>query len=225
MKHIDDSSISMYEKILHSEVAGNFCALGVIPIADSEHELVLKYIELMKESSTRKFHSYQYIWSCLLYVREFSQYIQNTPLAIASLLFHKIGYMPGDKLSTRRTCEIAKEFYPGKLSVELFGRIKAAQTEISLLRRYGDDRDIIADIANNFYGTLDYESFKKVWGQILLEFQGAGYSPKKFKSFSRLRLKKMLKLASTCGIYRTPAFSHNYGRQAISNIKQMLEEI
>lgn len=225
MEIIDQPQECPYKKAIRTEVAGNFCALGVIQIADSEHELVTRYLDLMKESPTRVFHSYQYIWSCLLYAKEFSQCIENTPFTIASLLFHKIGYVPGNKLSVRRTCEIVKEFYPGKLSVELFGRIKAAQTEISLLRRYGDDRDIVADIVNHFYGTLGYENFKKIWSQILIEFQGAGYSPQKFKSFSRLRLKKMLKISSTCGVYRTPAFSLNYGRQAVSNIEQMLEEI
>ena len=217
------SDNDMYEKPLRTEVAGNFCALGVIPIADSEHELVNKYIELMRESSTRKFHSFKYICTCLLYAKNVE--LKNRPLVVAAILFHKIGYIPGDKKCARRSCEIATEFYPGKISVELFRLIKAAQTEESLTKRYGGDRDIIGDIVNYFYGTNGYEIFKKDWSQILLEFKGAGHQPKKFRTFSRLRLKKMLAFARVCGVYHTVEFSLKYGGQALDNIEQMLEEI
>jgi hypothetical protein len=217
------SDNDLYEKPLRTEVAGNFCALDVIPIADSEHELVSRYIELMRESPTRKFHSFKYICRCLLYAKDVE--LKNRPLVIAAILFHKIGYTPGDKKCARRSCEIAAEFYPGKLSVELFRLIKAAQTEESLTKRYGDDRDIVGDIVNYFYGTNGYEEFKKDWSQILLEFEGAGHHPTKFKKFSRLRLKKMLAFAQVCGVYHTLGFSLKYGRQALDNLEQKLKEI
>ena len=212
-----------YEKPLRIEVAGNFSALGVISVADSEHELVKKYIELMRESPSRKFHSFKYIFTCLLYAKDVE--LKNRPLVIAAILFHKAGYIPGDKKCARRSCEIATEFYPGKISVELFRLIKAAQTEESLTKRYGGDRDLIGDIVNYFYGVNSYEEFKKDWSQILLEFEGAGHHPKKFRTFSRLRLKKMLAFAQVCGLYHTLEFSLKYGRQALDNIEQMLKEI
>lgn len=219
----NESENDMYERPLRTEVAGNFCALGVIPIADSEHELVNKYIELMRESPTRRFHSFKYICFCLLFAKEFQ--FKNKPVVIAAILFHKIGYIPGDKNCTRRSCEIASQFYPGQISVELFRLIKAAQTEESLTKRYGGDRDIIGDIVNYFYGVNDYEGFKKDWAQILLEFEGAGHKPKKFKTFSRLRLKKMLAFARVCGVYHTLEFSLKYGGRALDNIECMLKEI
>jgi hypothetical protein len=215
--------ISEFEKRLRIEVAGNFCALKVIPIADPTHELVDRYIDLMKESPTRKFYSFKYILTCLLYAKEFN-FVQK-PLVTAALLFHTAGYYPGDKKSLRRSCEIAVSFYPSEYSVELIRFIKSAQTEESLARRYGDDRDRIGDIVNYFYGTVDYESFKKIWAQILLEFEGAGYPPKKFKTFSKVRLKKMLRFAQVCGIYHTLPFALKYGRQAIDNIERMLCEL
>lgn len=219
-----EKQVCMYEKMIRTELAGNLCALKVIPIADSEHEMVNRYVELMKESDTRKFHSFKYIWTCLLYAKEFFTF-KNQTVAIFAILFHKIGYAPGDKNSTRRTCEIALEFFPGHKSVELIRFIKAMQTEVSLKKRYGDERDFMADISNYFYGTVDYEGFKKIWAQILLEFQGAGYHPKKFKTFSRVRLNNMLRCAQVCGMYHTPQFFMQFNEQAICNMQKILTEI
>jgi hypothetical protein len=220
---MDQIHISELEKSLRVEVAGNFCALGVIPVADSMHELVDKYIDFVKESPTRKFHSFEYILHCLLYAREFN--FAQKPLATAALLFHTAGYYPGDKKSVRRSCEIAISFYSSEYTVELIRLIKSAQTEESLTKRYGDDRDCIGDVVNYFYGTTDYESFKKIWAQILLEFQGAGYPPKKFKTFSKLRLKKMLRFAQSCGVYHTLPFALKYNRQALDNIERMFADL
>ena len=165
---MEESSISEFEKALRVEVAGNFCALQVIPIADPTHELVSKYIDLVRESPTRRFHSFEYILKCLSYAKTFN--CGQKSLVTAALLFHVAGYYPGDKKSMRRSCEIAVSFYPSEYTVELIRLIKSAQHENSLVKRYGDDRDYIGDVANYFYGTVDYDNFKKIWAQILLEF-------------------------------------------------------
>ncbi len=220
---MDTERNTQLEKMLRVAVAGNFCALRIIPFADTSHELVTKYIEHMRESPTRRFHSFEYILMCLHFAREFG--FAENPILIFALLFHNIGYYPGDKKSVRRSCEIAVSFCPGEHSVKIIRLIKAAQTEDSLTKRYGDDRDRIGDIVNYFYGVHDYESFKKVWTQILLEFEGAGYSPKKFKQFSRFRLGKMLQFAKSCGVYHTLPFGLKYGQTATDNIERMLSEL
>lgn len=211
------------EKRLRNEVAGNFCALGIILIADSSHKLVDKYMELMKPTEVRRFYSYEYILNCLMYAKEYFKF-ENTPFAIASILFHKIGYIPGDRGSLRRTCEITLDFYQGVKTVELISLIRAAQTSISLVSRHGDDRDFIADSVNYFYGTLDYESFRKVCVQILKEFEAAGCSPKIFRRFTRSRLRKMLRFGRTCSIYHTLPFILRFNEQATSNMSRVLKE-
>jgi hypothetical protein len=117
------------------------------------------------------------------------------------------------------------EFYGiSNVPVKLMRFMRLAQIESSLVTRYGDDRDYIADIAHYYFG-LPWLEFKKVWAQILLEFQGAGYSPQKFKKFTRARLKKLQEHAAVYGIYRTRYFADKFERQAIENIEQMLSEL
>lgn len=212
------------EKRLRNEVTGNFCALGIIPIADSNHKLVEKYMDLMKPTEVRRFYSYEYVLNCLMYAKECFKF-DNPPFAIATILFHKIGHLSGDRGSLRRTCELTLDFYQGAKTVELISMIKAAQTRMSLISRYGDDRDAIADIANHIYGTTEYDSFKKACGQILVEFSEAKIPPKVFKRWARMRLRRLLRFAQWCGIYHTHQFDSRFNNQAISNISRLLEEI
>jgi predicted metal-dependent HD superfamily phosphohydrolase len=221
METNDEAGI--YEKMVRTEITGTLCALKVIPVADNEHELVQLYMELMKPSEIRQFHSFQYVVMCMKFAREFFKF-QNPPIVNAAILFHKLGYIPGDKRSIRKTCELALRFSQGEHSVMLLGFIKAMQTRNSLHRRYGDERDCLADVANYFYGTTDYDTFKKNWAKILIEFRGAGFSPQKFKKFTRHKLGKMLPVAQVCGMYHTSEFLRSFNEQAICNITQMLDE-
>jgi hypothetical protein len=218
-----NDEVDIYEKMVRSEITGTLCALKVIPVADSEHELVQLYMELMRPSDIRLFHSFQYIVMCMKFAREFFKF-KNPPIANAAILLHKIGYVPGDKKSIRKTCELALKFSPGEHSVMLLGFIKAMQTRNSLHKRYGDERDCLADVANYFYGTTDFDTFKKIWAQILVEFLGAGYSAEKFKKFTRHKLGKILPVAQICGMYHTPQFLMSFNERAICNIKQKLDE-
>lgn len=221
----EENTRSPQQKFLAVTLAGSLVAMNTHATADTEHPDIDKYLALLEESPTRKFHSFGYVCNCVSLARDIPVRLKNNSLVIAALLFHKIAYVPGDKKHLRKSCEKMTEFYEiTKVPVKLVSFMRAAQIENSLWRRYGDDRDYIADIAHYFYG-LPWEDFKKVWGQILLEFQGAGYSPKKFKKFTRSRLKKLQEHARTYGIYRTKYFAEKFEKQALENIEQMLREL
>jgi predicted metal-dependent HD superfamily phosphohydrolase len=221
----EENTRSSHQKILAVTLAGSLVAMRTHPTADTEHPDIDKYLALLEESPTRKFHSFEYVCNCVSLARDIPVRLKNNSLVVAALLFHKIAYVPGDKKHLRKSCEKMIEFYGiSNVPVKLMRLMRLAQIESSLVTRYGDDRDYIADIVHYYFG-LPWEEFKKVWAQILLEFRGKGYSPQKFKKFTRVRLEKLQEHARTYGIYRTKYFAEKFERQAIENIEQMLREL
>jgi predicted metal-dependent HD superfamily phosphohydrolase len=151
--------------------------------------------------------------------------LKDTPHFIAALLFHKACYDPRNiRLSIRRSCEFASQYYPGEKTVALFSLIKATRFGALISHRYHDDRAYIADISIYMYG-LPWEDFRRIWAQTLKEFEASDYKPVRFKKLTIKQLRKMLFCAESFGLYQTRYFRDKFEIQAITNIKQLLEEI
>lgn len=210
--------------IIGNTLIGNLVALNTLSFADISHPLVARYLELMQQSASRHFHTLEYVFKCVKMARDISGELDRNPHVIAALLFHKIGYVPRDPQSLRRSFAIALEFYPGEMSVQLIRYMRAAQIEESILQRYGDDRDYIADIVLADYGQT-WEEFRKGWGERMREYMHSKCSPEEFKRLTAVRLKKLLTLSKTCGIFHTRLFNDRYQEVSLGNIRRLMEEI
>lgn len=218
-------------QFLRPILAGNLTTLNPGTSAGSHDELIKKYFELMQDSPTRQFYSLDYISKCVQYARSIpGGLLRDTPLFISALLFHKIGHVPKDKKSIRRSCEIALSFAAEEdsnrnpISVNLISLVKATRTENICPKRYCNDRDYIVDIINHFYG-LSWEEFEKSWGLILQEFRAVGRKPKLFKRYSRLHFKKLLDHIARYSLYRTRHFEEQFGASALENIRRKYESL
>ncbi len=212
---------SDYQKFLETTLAGNLTALRVHSTADTKHSDITEYVSMLENSGV----SFKYVCSCLYLTRVVSNFLKHPTTVLTAMLFHKIAYEPGDKNSLRASCETVMKFYsPDKVSVLLISYMKAAQTEKTLSKRFGDDRDYIADITYHVYG-LPWEEFRQAWSYLLQEFVKVGRDPTKYKRYTRLRLNKILEQAKNSKIYRTKFFHDMYEEQAISNVERMLNTL
>ena len=215
----------MMEAVLRTTLAGSLASFWQNKPADSQNSEVSRYLDMVK-GENRYFHGVEYLVQCIALLREVPDFLlEDKPHLIAAILFHKVYYDPRKGLkSIRKSCEIASRYYPGEKTVALFSLIKATRFSALIKHRYHDDRAYIADIVMYVYG-LPWEEFRQVWAKILREFDSANYRPVRFKKLTAKQLRKMLNCAQRFGFFQTSYFRERFEAQAISNVKQLLEEI